>query len=42
LKLSYHRGKRDALEKAYPEITASTLSDWNDDNDLMEKLSKLV
>ena len=34
--------KRDALEKAYPEITASTLSDWNDDSDLIDKLSKLV
>lgn len=34
--------KRDALEKAYPEITASTLSDWNDDTDLIDKLSNLV
>lgn len=34
--------KRDALEKAYPEITASTLSDWNDDSSLIDKLTKMV
>jgi site-specific recombinase XerC len=34
--------KRDALEKAYPEITKSNLSDWNDDTDLIAKLTALV
>ncbi len=34
--------KRDALENAYPEITGSTLADWNDDEDLIRKLSRLV
>lgn len=34
--------KRDALENAYPDITKSTLSDWNDDEDLIKKLSRLV
>lgn len=34
--------KRDALEKAYPEITEFTLPDWNNDVDLIDKLSKLV
>jgi len=34
--------KRDTLEKAYPEITASTLSDWNDDSSLIDKLTKMV
>lgn len=34
--------KRYAVEKAYPEITVSTLADWNDDEDLIRKLSRLV
>lgn len=34
--------KRDAPEKTYPEITASTLSNWNDDSSLIDKLTKMV
>lgn len=34
--------KRDALERAYPEITKSNLPDWNDDTDLIAKLTALV
>ncbi|MHB8066070.1 MAG: tyrosine-type recombinase/integrase [Ruminiclostridium sp.] len=34
--------KHNALENAYPEITGSTLTDWNDDEDLIRKLSRLV
>ncbi len=34
--------KRDALEKAYPEITTHNLPDWNDDVNLIEKLSKMI
>ncbi len=34
--------KRDALEKAYPEITTHNLQDWNDDVNLIEKLSKMI
>ena len=32
---------RDALEKAYPELTDKNLPDWSDDNDLMDFLAKL-
>lgn len=34
--------KRDALEKAYPEITDHNLADWNDYTDLITTLSKIV
>lgn len=34
--------KREALEKAYPEITYHNLPDWNDNSDLIEKLSKFI
>ena len=33
--------KREALEKAYPEITDTKLPDWNDNNSLMSMLLKL-
>lgn len=32
---------RDALEKAYPELTDKNLPDWSDDNDLMDFLTNL-
>lgn len=32
---------RDALEKAYPELTDKNLPNWSDDNALMDFLAKL-
>lgn len=32
---------RDALEKAYPELTDKNMPNWSDDNALMDFLAKL-